>query len=296
MQTQQLGRLSVRKVMEMEDGMPLSMIFPQIVGADLARLAGWHHDPDLTADPASSTLMLSMHSFVVTLNGRNVLIDSCNGNCKQRSVPSVHMLDTPYLSNLAAIGLAPEDIDMVMCTHLHFDHVGWNTRLENGRWVPSFPNARYIFGKRDYEHWAAQDMVPPHREAFDDSVLPVVEAGLADIVDVESPTAALLEIGDGIWLEPAFGHSPGCCTIHARAGGAEAIFWGDVIHHPIQLVRPGLPLAFDDDPAAAVAVRKSVLERVADSDTMCFPAHFRGTSAGQVLRDGDAYRYRFAEA
>ncbi len=294
MRTQQLGRMTVNKVVEMEDGLPLSMIFPGIGAADLARLARWHQDPHLTQDPATSLLMLSMHSFVVTLNGRHVLIDSCNGNHKQRSIPSIHMLDTPYLANLAALGLAPEDIDMVLCTHLHFDHVGWNTRLKDGRWVPTFPNARYVFSRRDYDHWSTQVEAPPHREAFDDSVLPVVEAGLADILDVERATAAYLEIGDGIWLEPAFGHSPGCCTVHARAGGAEAVFWGDVIHHPIQLVRPDLALAFDEDPAAAVAVREALLEQVADSDTMCFPAHFRGSSAGHVARDGDAYRFAFA--
>lgn len=293
MKTQTLGRLTVDKVVETEGGMPLAMLFPELTAGDLSRLARWHVDPDLTDDPTTSMLMLSMHSFVITLNGLRILIDSCNGNHKSRSVPSIHMLETPYLTNLAALGLRPEDIDMVLCTHLHFDHVGWNTRLLDGRWVPTFPNARYVFSKRDYDHWSVQETVPPHREAFLDSVLPIVEAGLADIIEIEQPTSAYLEIGDGIWLEPAFGHSPGCCTVHAKAGGAEAIFWGDVIHHPIQLIRPELALAFDDDPVRAVAVRQSTLERVAGTDTMCFPAHFRSTSAGHVTRHEGAYRYEF---
>jgi glyoxylase-like metal-dependent hydrolase (beta-lactamase superfamily II) len=293
MQTQHLGRLAVRKVMEMESGLPLQMIFPEVTAADLARLAGWYRDPNLAPEPASSSVVLSMHSFVVSLEGRNVLIDSCNGNCKRRSLETVHMLDTSYLANLEDAGFTPEDIDMVMCTHLHFDHVGWNTRLENGRWVPTFPNARYVFGKRDYEHWRAQEDIAPHREAFEDSVLPVVEAGLADIIDTECPTAAMQEVDDGIWLEPAFGHSPGCCTIHAKAGGAEAVFWGDVIHHPVQLIRPELTLMFDDDPLQAAKVRGALLERVADNDTMCFSAHFLGSSAGRVRRDGHAYRFAF---
>lgn len=294
MQSISLGRMSVSRVFEMEDGLPLPMMFPAITAADLGRMARWYADPAFTQDTASSMLMLSMHSFVIQLNGKHILIDSCNGNCKPRSIPSAHMLKTPYLANLAALGLTPADIDMVMCTHLHFDHVGWNTQLVDGRWVPTFPNARYLFGKRDYEHWAKQDKDAPHREAFEDSVLPIVGAGLADIIDVESPTAAYLEVGDGIWLEPAFGHSPGCCLIHAQAGGAPAIFWGDVIHHPIQLVRPDLPLMFDHDPLAAVKVRQDLLARIADTPTICFPAHFRSGSAGQVQRDGNAYRYAFA--
>jgi len=293
MQIQRLGRMTVSKVMELEAGMPMGMIFPQITADDLQRLGRWYSDPDVTSSPESSMVTLSMHSFVIQLGGQNILVDACNGNCKNRSVPNIHQLDTPYLANLAALGLRPEDIHVVMCTHLHFDHVGWNTRLENGRWVPTFPNARYIFGKRDYDHWSTQQDVPPHREAFDDSVLPVVQAGLAEIIDVEGPLAAVHEVGDGVWLEPAFGHSPGSLLVNAQAGGPPAVFWGDVIHHPVQLVRPDLALMFDDDPVLAVKVRQDLLARVADSETLCFPAHFRGPSAGHVRRDGDAFKFDF---
>ena len=296
MRMQQLGRLKVSKVMEMESGMPLSMMLPDVTAADLAKLAAWTSYPGMAADPAACMVMLSMHSFVIQLDGQNILVDACNGNCKQRSLDAIHMLETPYLANLAALGLTPEDIHVVMCTHLHFDHVGWNTRLEDGRWVPTFPNARYIFGKRDYEHWSTQEEEEIHRQAYEDSVLPVVSAGLAEIVDVEAPTAAVMEIGDGVWLEPAFGHSPGCCLVQAQADGAPALFWGDVIHHPVQLIRPELSLMVDHDPARAVKVRQDMLERIADSDTVCFPAHFLGASAGKVARDGAAYRYSFVDS
>jgi len=292
MQSQQLGRMRISKVLEMEDGLPLPMVMPDVGGAELERVLRWYADPDLTPDPQTSRLMLSMHSYVIQIDGHNILVDACNGNDKQRSVPSVHEMDTPYLANLAALGLRPEDIHAVMCTHLHFDHVGWNTRLENGRWVPTFPNARYIFSAQDYAHWSEQDEELVHREAFNDSVLPVVEAGKADMIDVSGDVPVHHEIGDGVWLEPAFGHSPGCCIVNAQAGGAPALFWGDVIHHPLQLIRPELGL-LDYDPAAAQRVRRGVLERVADSETMCFPAHFRGTSAGRVRRDEDAYSFDF---
>ncbi len=294
MQPHRLGQLTISKVVEKESGVPLPMMLPELTAADLARVRRWSNDSDLTADPASSRITLSMHSFVIQLGGQTVLVDACNGNHKQRCLPDVHLLDTPYLANLAALGLKPEDIDLVLCTHLHFDHVGWNTRLDNGRWVPTFPNARYLFGKRDYDHFASDAAELPHRQAFDDSVLPVVQAGQAEILDLEGNTAVHREIGDGIWLEPAFGHSPGNCVVKAQAGGAPALFWGDVIHHPVQLARPDLTLAFDYDQGMAARARQKILNRVADSDTMCFPAHFRGATAGHVRRDGDAYRYEFA--
>ena len=298
MQPQQLGRLRISKVLEMDaGGPPMSMALPDLKGADLERLATWCSLPDLTSDPNTTPLSLSMHSFVIQVDGQNILVDACNGNDKQRCVPPVNDLKTPYLENLAAAGFRPEDIHLVMCTHLHFDHVGWNTRLENGRWVPTFPNARYIFGKRDYDHWSTQEIEEEfvHRQAYEDSVLPIVQAGRADIIDVDNPVAVHREIGEGVWMEPAFGHSPGCVLIKAQSAGAPSVFWGDVIHHPVQMIRPELSMPFDYDPAAAVRVRQQLLADIADSDTMCFPAHFRGTSAGHVHRDGNAYRYQFVD-
>src|SRR3569833_3953104 len=293
MQPQTVGRLTVSKVMELEDGLPLPVLFPGITAADLAGVRTWCDDPDLTDDPATSRITLSMHSFVIQVGGQNVLVDTCNGNDKHRSLPPVHMLDTPYLANLAAAGFRPEDIHMVLSTHLHVDHIGWNTRLDNGRWVPTFPNARYIFGKQDFEFFASEAAEALHREAYADSVLPVVEAGKAEIVDLSSPRAVQHEIGDGVWLEPAFGHSPGSCLVKARAGGGEALFWGDMLHHPVQLARPDLALPFDYDQERAAKVRQDSLAQIADAGTVCFPAHIRGRTAGRVLTDGQAYRYEY---
>ncbi len=301
MHQQQLGRLKVNKVLESymaSAGLPVSMIFPDVTQDDMQKLAGWCPLPEVTEDPATSLIALSVHSFVIQLDGQNILIDSCNGNHKTRALDMVDNLETPYLENLAAVGLKPEDIHLVMCTHLHFDHVGWNTRLENGRWVPTFPNARYLFGKRDYEHWSTQDDEAEfiHRQAFDDSVLPVVQAGLADIIDTDDPVAVRQEIGNGVWIEPAYGHSPGCVTVSAQADGAPALFWGDIVHHPVQMIRPELTLPFDHDQPTAAKTRLAMLDRIADSDTICFPAHFADPSVGRVLRDGSAYRYQFIDS
>ncbi len=288
-----LGDLTIEKVQESESGLPMSVSLPQVTSVDLARLRSWYWDETLSETPSEAMFMLSCHSYLLRIDGLAVLIDTCNGNHKTRSVPIAHNLNTPYLENLAALGISPEEIDMVMCTHMHADHVGWNTRLVDGQWVPTFPNARYVMGRRDYAFFSKQKGERFHREAYDDSVLPVVKAGQAQIVDEDS--ILLGEQGKGLWMEPAFGHSPGSCLIHAQQGGPRAIFTGDVFHHPVQLVRPDYPFFFDHDGPAAVAVRQALLARHADSDTLFCPAHFRGTSAGYVLRDGDAYRYRFLD-
>ena len=291
-----LGRMVVHKIHELDSPVPLLSQLPGTTAEDLARLRSWYDQPDeITSDPETSFMTFSVHSWVIELDGLTILVDTCDGNHKNRSLEAVHQLNQPYLENLAAAGFRPEDIDLVMCTHLHFDHVGWNTRLENGRWVPTFPNARYLFGRRDFDYFSRNPSGEElHFEAFQDSILPVMEAGRGELV--EEDTVAHREVGDGVWLEPAFGHSPGCMTVNAQADGAPALFWGDVIHHPVQLIRFDLPFAFDADATMACATRKSTLERAADAGTMCFPAHFRKTSAGHVTRDGDVFRYEWLEA
>jgi len=286
-----LGRMTVQKVLEMESGPPMPLILPGITAQDLARLATWYRDDTLGPTAEQSAFMMSMHSYVLKLDGLTVLVDASNGDHKHRSIPDVDRVQTPFLANLAGLGLRTDDIDLVLCTHLHFDHVGWNTRLENGKWVPTFANARYLFSRRDFEHFGNQELENDHLRAFRDSVLPVYEAGRAELV--EEDLVVHREIGDGVWLEPAFGHSPGNFSVLAECGGERAIFWGDVVHHPVQLIRPELTMSFDSDPELARETRRRTIERAADEQLVCFPAHFRDPSAGQVLRDGNVYRYRF---
>ena len=204
--------------------------------------------------------MMSMHSYVLQLDGLTVLIDACNGDHKRRSIPDVDRVQPPFLTNLAKLGLTTNDIDLVLCTHLHCDHVGWNTRLENGKWVPTFANARYLFSRRDFEHFGRQELEDDHVRAFRDSVLPVYEAGRAQLIEENM-------------------------VVHRQIG--------DVVHHPVQLVRPDLMMSFDADPAMARETRLRTIERAVDETLVCFPAHFRDPSAGRVLRDGNVYRYRF---
>ena len=239
-----LGRLTVRKLFEMESGPPMSLIVPGITAPISApRHLVQRRDDRATAQ---SAFMMSMHSYVLQVDGLTVLVDACNGDHKHRSIPDVDRVETPFLANLAALDLTTDDIDLVLCTHLHFDHVGWNTRLENGKWVPTFANARYLFSRSDFEHFGKQELEDDHLRAFRDSVLPVYDAGRAELV--EANIAVHREIGAGVWLEPAFGHSPGNFSVLAESGGERAIFWGDVVHHPVQMIRPELLMPFDSDP------------------------------------------------
>jgi glyoxylase-like metal-dependent hydrolase (beta-lactamase superfamily II) len=269
----------------------MPLILSGVAPNDLAHLAAWYTDETLGASAEKSAFMMSMHSYVLQLDGLTVLIDACNGDHKHRSIPDVDRLQTPFLANLGKLGLTTDDIDLVLCTHLHFDHVGRNTRLQNGKWVPTFANARYLFSRRDFEHFGKQELEDDHVRAFRDSVLPVYEAGRAQLIDENMVVHR--QIGDGVWLEPAFGHSPGNFSVLAECGGERAIFWGDVIHHPVQLVRPDLKMSFDADPEAARATRLRTIARAVDEALVCFPAHFRDPSAGRVVRDGAVFRYHF---
>jgi glyoxylase-like metal-dependent hydrolase (beta-lactamase superfamily II) len=284
----------VAKIYEGDAVIPLSQALPSITSQDLAQLKTWYWDADLAAAPSAAGMRISVHSFLVRVDGRNILIDTCCGNEKKRSLPPVSMQHWPYLENLALAGLRPQDIDLVMCTHLHFDHVGWNTQLKDGSWVPTFPRARYLFGRQDLEFFSRQRHEALHREAFDDSVAPILDAGLAELVDAGS--LAHREIGDGIWLEDATGHSPGNLCVVAECGGGRAIFSGDCFHHPVQVVRPDAAFFADENPSQASATRWRLLEQYADKDALFFPAHFTGVTAGRVERsETGRLRFRFLE-
>src|SRR5256714_5533303 len=234
-------------------------------------------------DPASRYLKLSVHSWLIEIAGRKILIDTCVGNHKSRKHrPFWDNLNTPYLERLAAAGIRPEEIDMVMCTHLHVDHVGWNTRLDNGRWVPTFPNARYVFAKNEFDYWTEQNAkkaVPP----FNDSVLPVVEARRADIVRND------YEIGDHARILPTPGHTPGHVAFTFGRGSDDAVVSGDLMHSPLQARYPELSMKFDVDQAQAARTRRDFLERYCDTDTLCCTAHFPSPSTGKIRRWGDGF-------
>jgi glyoxylase-like metal-dependent hydrolase (beta-lactamase superfamily II) len=199
------------------------------------------------------------------------------------------MLDRPYMENFAKAGLKVEDIDYVLCTHLHVDHVGWNTRLRDGRWVPTFPNAKYVFSRtdRDYFDPARGDggKIDAHARVFNDSVLPILEAKQEMLVD------GTMGLGDDLTIEPAPGHSPGHVLITLASQGAEALFTGDIMHNPIQIHHPHWSSAFCSDPDEARRTRRRVLERAAAKGSLIYPQHFAGPHIGRVGEAAGGFAY-----
>ena len=249
-------------------------------------------------EPGTGRFILSHHSYLVRTPRWTAVVDTCCGNHKPRPrVPAWNNLNQPYLENMAALGVRPEQVDFVMCTHLHVDHVGWNTRLIDGRWVPTFPKARYLIGRAEFRHWeAAHRANPPtpvNHGSFEDSVLPVVAAGQAEFVETDH---LLFDDCDaGLRFAPAPGHTAGNMQIHLNGGGCHAVLSGDVIHHPIQCAEPWLSNAADVDPAAALATRVTLLEELADTPSYLLTGHFPAPTAGRVVRHGEAFRFRFED-
>lgn len=227
-----------------------------------------------------------VQAFLVKSDGRNILIDSCVGNDKKRpEVAEWDGLRTDFLDNLTHIGLTPQDIDVVICTHLHMDHVGWNTRLEDNRWVPTFPAARHLFARTEYEYWSGEPEkeIADDRAAFADSVGPIVDAGLADFVELDH------RLDRHVTLIPTNGHTPGHVSVMIESNGRSAIITGDLLHHPCQIAHPGWITDSDTYPNEAVESRERIFKRMADSNTLMIGSHFADPVAGRIVRTPDGY-------
>jgi glyoxylase-like metal-dependent hydrolase (beta-lactamase superfamily II) len=277
------GDLTIHRIIEQETTfLPALDMFPALTADLLAQNRDWLRKAG--AIDADDMLILCFQSYIVRTPHHTILIDSCIGNDKPRPLrPKWNMkTDDTYLRALKAAGFSVADIDFVMCTHLHVDHVGWNTRLEGGRWVPTFPNARYLFGKTEFDYWTeqhAKTAVP----AFGDSVLPVVEAKRAEIVRDD------FAIGDHLRILPTPGHTPGHSAFVLGREKDDAVFAGDLIHSPLQALHPELSPRFDVDQAQAAVTRRNFLERYCDTDTLCCTAHFPSPSTGKIRRKRNGF-------
>lgn len=226
----------------------------------------------------------SVHSLVLEVGDRTIVVDTCVGNDKARLPFKMwHMRQGPFLRDLETAGFAVDRVDTVVCTHLHTDHVGWNTRLEGDRWVPTFANARTLMTRKEYDHWSVTD-VDQMQVTFGDSIQPLFEAGLVDLVESDH------EVAEGIRFEPTPGHSPGHVAVRIVSRGESAVITGDLVHHPAQLAAPHWKNLADSDPEMADRTRRAFLDRYADTPTLVIGTHFSGPTAGRLVRDGDAYR------
>jgi glyoxylase-like metal-dependent hydrolase (beta-lactamase superfamily II) len=247
-------------------------------------------------DEPSGKVMSSMHSWLIRDDRHTILIDTGCGNDKSRALPlfqRFHQLHLPYLDRLLEAGVRPQDVTLVICTHLHIDHVGWNTTLQDGQWVPTFPNAKYIFSRREFEHWQSPTgggvAMPENMAVIADSVLPVIEAGLVEFIDDGS------KILDGLFFEDAVGHTAGHGMLKLESGRDSAIFPGDSLHQPMQVFRPDWNSRFCEMAEEARATRRSILDYCNERNSLLLPAHFGAPHGGYVKRNSSGYSFTPAD-
>lgn len=284
-----VGSVEIRRIVESEGAMmKLSWFF--IDGASGASLPDdaveAHRDwLDRWALAADGTMVLSVQTLLVRTRRHLILVDTCSGTGPRGNGPSDDLSTVPYFQKLRAAGVKPEDVDFVLCTHLHSDHIGWNTLKRDGRLVPTFPRAKYLFDRREWSFWSARKEADFGYEPVRDRVRPIVDAGNALLVDPPH------EIDEEARIEPIYGHTPGQVALHISSGGREAVIAGDLMHHPIQCSEPGWDSKYSIDPKVSTATRRSFLERHAGSDTLVVPAHFPAPGAGRIVAHGHAWRF-----
>jgi glyoxylase-like metal-dependent hydrolase (beta-lactamase superfamily II) len=274
----QIGDIAVTAIVELDLDVPfvglLPSATPDVVAEEPWMVPRWAADHD--------RMRLRFQALVVESGETRIVVDTCIGNDKERpGFDFMENLGSNFLSDLDTAGFAPDTIDIVTCTHLHIDHVGWNTRRVDDRWVATFPNARYLFSRVEYEHWlgeCANDHM--HALPFNDSVQPIVDAGLADLV--EPPH----ELAPGVRLVPTVGHTPGHCSVEIESNGERAVITGDLAHNPIQLARPEIASSADSDQAGSTATRRAFIAATLGTDTLIIGTHFAPPSAGH-LREVD---------
>jgi len=274
-----VGRVKITKVVELETVGSTRFILPLATNEEIRKL------PWLIPDFATEEgrLKMSIHALVVETPSHRIVVDTGLGNDKEgRSVPTWNNRQGPFLETLTDAGFPPDSIDTVLCTHLHVDHVGWNTRLVGGQWVPTFANARYVFGKTEYEHWRDHSHEPDKAAVFDDSVKPIVDAGKAELIPSDH------KLCDEMSLIPTPGHSPGHMSVLIRSEGEEGLLTGDVAHHPCQMAHLDWSSTADSDPVQSTATRRQLFSRFADRPTLVIGGHY---NAGRIQRDGDAFKF-----
>jgi len=280
-----VGDVEIARIVEVnawEDD--ITMLLPDATPAFVQQYK-WLQPHFATAD---GKMILSFQAFVLRSRGKTFMIDTCIGNDRQREFDVFTNMQTSFLQDLRTAGFPPEQIDGVLCTHLHFDHVGWNTRKEGDHWVPTFPQARYYFGREEYAHWQHLRETDGyhHVDHLVDSIDPIVQAGLVDFIDPD------FQLTDEVSLIPTPGHTPGHVSVLIRSGGQEAVITGDMMHHPIQLAIPATHGRFDMDQARGAQTRVEFVDRVADTSTLVIGSHFSDPTAGHIVTDGASWKLK----
>jgi len=276
-----VGNVQITSIMESADRIPWAPLFPAET-SELYKKYDWLVPRFITPE---GQIILAVQAFVVAVGSRRIIVDTCVGNDKEREIEHCSHLQTAFLKDLITAGFSPETIDTVLCTHLHFDHVGWNTQWVDGRWVPTFPRARYLFGRREWEH--CQNLLSEKTSDVRhilDSVEPILAAGLADLVESNH------RLTDEIWLEPTHGHTPGHVSVHISSQGQEAVITGDVFHNPIQFAEPDICSLACVDKEMSRKTRRELLSRYENRAARLFAVHFNDP-VGWIVRDSRNWRF-----
>lgn len=283
MLTWKIGDVTITRIVELEIPLPYHPEHAFLKQATPEALADipWVRPHFVTDEGA---LILSIHALLVQAPGVNLVVDTCIGNDKPRAMLGGQPLQTEFVQSLEGAGCPREAVNAVVCTHLHVDHVGWNTMRVDGEWVPTFPNAQYLIGRREYDYWKSEGD-DDQQTILGDSVQPVFDAGLATLVEMNH------RISDEIRLTPTPGHTPGHVSVLIESNGERAMITGDMLHHPCQFAHPEWSPSFDEDPVGGAHMRQAVMEDVADAPVLVIGTHFAAPTAGHVRRDGKAFRF-----
>jgi glyoxylase-like metal-dependent hydrolase (beta-lactamase superfamily II) len=281
MQKWQIGDVTITKIVELESCGGAAWILPDAV-PEACREISWLKPEFMNEE---GELKFSVHALVIETKDQLIVVDTCVGNEKERMpYKDWHQLQTSFLADFGSAGFDPSAVDCVLCTHLHVDHVGWNTMLVDGKWVPTFPNARYLIARDEYDYFSRTDIAEFNQRVFNDSVGPVFKAGLMDLVDTDH------RVCNEVALVPTVGHTPGHVSIQINSGSEQGLITGDFVHHPCQLARLEWGSAADVDAATADTTRRQVFAEYADTPTLIIGTHFAGATAGHIVCDGNAYR------
>ena len=275
-----IGDTTITQLIEITDGSGELEVLPDATPASLDQIP-WLKPDFVTPE---GNLILNIQMLIIETPTRKMVVDTCIGNDKSINLEGWADMQLPFLDDLKGLGHDPDSIDTVICTHLHVDHVGWNTRKQAGKWVPTFQNARYVIVEKEFEFWRDLEE-DPFGDVFGESVKPILDAGLADLVQADH------QVGDGVWFESTPGHTPGHVSVRISSNGEDAVISGDMMHHPCQIARPEWVSPFDADNAAALETRKQFFERYADQPVLVLGTHFANPVGGRIVRDGDTYRF-----
>lgn len=275
-----IGEVEVFQIVELEAGQIIQEVIKKATPENIQDIR-WLI-PNFANE--AGELKALVQSFLIKSDNKNILVDACSGNDKVRTdVPEWGNLQTDFLKRLRNVGATEEDVDLVICTHLHFDHVGWNTKLEDSVWVPTFPKAKYLFAREEYEYWAQKPdkEIADDKAAFDDSVVPIVKSGLAELVDVDH------KIDQHVSFIPTPGHTPYHVSVLIESQNQRAIISGDLFHHPCQIAKPEWTTAADTLPDKGIVSRQRISDQIIDTDTLLVGSHFANPVAGRVASSKD---------